>query len=446
MMKIGFIAMSGIRACDTELLELGLTLPGFVERSRQIASLPSLGLLTLAGMTPKRHDCRYIEIPDLYAEEGELEAFDLVAISSYSAQIDEAYELAMRYRASGTPVVIGGPHATALPREAQKYATSVVIGEGEPVWHQILEDAEGGNLKLFYDARNLEFDFSEAPMPAFELLDISKYNRLTVQTSRGCPHNCEFCAGSNLITSCYKQKPVEKVLAEIDRICGIWPHPFIEFADDNSFVNKAYWKELLPQLAGRNIKWFTETDLSVAEDRELLIMMKESGCAQVLIGLESPVEEELNGIEERTNWKHHRFSAYQDAIQTIQSHGITVNGCFIVGLDGQTPAIFDQIYDFVRQAELYEVQITILTPFPGTSLYTRLKESGRLVEPTNWKKCTLFDLNFRPQGMTADELRNGFHGLAVKLYSDEFTKWRRDTFKKQLRRQTREWKHHDKCA
>jgi radical SAM superfamily enzyme YgiQ (UPF0313 family) len=445
-MKIGFIAMSGIRACDTELLELGLTLPGFVERSKQVASLPSLGLLTLAGMTPNKHECRYIEIPDLHAESGALEEFDIVAISSYSAQIDEAYELALRYRALGTPVVMGGTHVTALPHEARKYATSVVIGEGEPVWLQILEDAENNQLKLMYDARQLTYSLADAPMPAFELLDISKYNRLTVQTSRGCPHNCEFCAGSNLITSCYKQKPVEKVLAEIDRICEIWPHPFIEFADDNSFVNKSYWKELLPELTKRRIKWFTETDLSVAEDPDLLKMMRKSGCAQVLIGLESPTAGPLNGLEQNSNWKQNQFDRYKEVICIIQSHGITVNGCFIVGLDGQTTEVFDQIYDFVRDAELYEVQITILTPFPGTVLYKRLKKTNRLIEPTNWKLCTLFDLNFRPSGMSEQELRAGFHGLAMKLYSDEFTKWRRDAFKYQLRNRTRNWIAKTKCA
>jgi len=432
-MKIAYIAMSGIRACDTELLELGLTLPGFVERSKQIASLPSLGLLTLAGMTPKHHDICYIEIPDLQMEKEELEPFDLVAISSYSAQINEAYELALRYRAIGVPVVMGGPHVTALPHEAQKYCTTIVRGEGEPVWLEILKDAEHNRLKLIYDARSREFDLADAPMPAFELLDISKYNRLTVQTSRGCPHNCEFCAGSNLICKHYKQKPADKVLAEIDRICEIWPHPFIEFADDNSFVNKAYWKQLLPELKKRNIKWFTETDISIAEDEELLGLMRESGCAQVLIGLESPTRDPLDGLELNTNWKQNRFAQYKDAIRTIQSRGITVNGCFIVGLDGQTPSVFDDIYAFVCDAELYEVQITILTPFPGTSLYERLKKSYRLIEPTNWKTCTLFDLNFRPLHMTGRELREGFHKLAVKLYADEFTQWRKDQFKQTLR-------------
>jgi radical SAM superfamily enzyme YgiQ (UPF0313 family) len=433
-MNLAFIAMSGIRACDTELLELGLTLPGFVERSKQIASLPSLGLLTLAGMTPKHHHIDYIEIPDLNAETDTLASYDLVAISSFSAQINEAYELARRYRAIGVPVVMGGTHVTALPHEAQKYCTSVILGEGETVWLDVLADAENHELKLIYDARKLDYDLSEAPMPAFELLDISKYNRITVQTSRGCPHHCEFCAGSNLICSHYKQKPADKVLAEIDHICKIWPHPFIEFADDNSFINRAYWKQLLPELAKRNIKWFTETDLSVAEDPELLTLMRASGCAQVLIGLESPTLDPLNGLELNTNWKQNRFARYKESIKTIQSHGITVNGCFIVGLDGQTTSVFDDIYAFVRETELYEVQITILTPFPGTLLYERLKQTNRLIEPTNWKKCTLFDLNFRPQNMTQEELRRGFHQLAMKLYSDEFTEWRRATFKKKLRR------------
>jgi len=428
------IAMSGIRACDTELLELGLTLPGFVERSKTIASLPSLGLLTLAGMTPEEHDVSYIEIPDLHATVGALEPFDLVAISSYSAQINEAYELAQRYRTNGIPVVMGGTHVTALPEEALKYCTAVVIGEGEAAWPDVLADAARGDLKPRYGSPDSGFDLADAPMPAYELLDISKYNRLTVQTSRGCPHKCEFCAGSNLISSRYKQKPIAKVLAEVDRICELWDHPFIEFADDNSFVNRAYWRELLLQLKERRIKWFTETDLSVAEDPELLQMMRESGCAQVLIGLESPTEEPLDHLEQGNNWKHDRFARYKESIRTIQSHGITVNGCFIIGLDGQTPAVFDQVYDFVREAELYEVQITILTPFPGTPLYDRLAKAERLVEPTNWQKCTLFDVNFRPLGMTGEALRLGFHGLAMKLYSDTFTQWRRDTFKQNWRR------------
>jgi radical SAM superfamily enzyme YgiQ (UPF0313 family) len=435
-MRIALIAMSGIRACDQELLRLGLTLPGFVERSRTIASLPSLGLLTLAALTPPEHEIVYLEVPDL-AQLHELpDGFDLVAISSYSAQIREAYELGRRYREHGVPVVIGGPHVTACPEEAAEFCDAVVLGEGEPCWIDVLNDCAAGRLSGRYDGRQRGYDLAEAPVPAFELLDIARYNRLTVQTSRGCPHACEFCGASVLLTDRYKQKPAAKVLAEVDRILQVWEHPFIEFADDNSFVDRGYWKDLLPELERRRIKWFAETDVSVSEDEQLLEQMRDAGCAQVLIGLESPVEAGLPGIELRNDWKHKRFHSYRQAIRTIQDHGITVNGCFVLGLDGHTADVFDAVYQFVRETELYEVQITILTPFPGTPLYARLQREGRLLEAENWDKCTLFDINYRPAQMTIEELSAGFKRLAVQLYSDSFTRWRRNAFKNRLRAAT----------
>jgi len=433
-MKIALIAMSGIRVCDTELLQLGLTLPGFVERSKTIAALPSLGLLTLAGLTPDSHEVHYIEMPERPPAEQVLEPYDLVAISSYSAQIDEAYDLARRYREQGVRVVMGGPHVTALPDEALPFCDAVVIGEGEPAWPEVVQDAAAGGLKQRYGSVQSGYCLADAPMPRFELLDIAQYNRLTLQTSRGCPHHCEFCASSVLLTNRYKQKPVAKVVQEIDRILELWKHPFLEFADDNSFVNHAYWKELLRQLKGRGLRWFTETDLSVAEDPELLALMKETGCAQVLIGLESPVDAGLHNLELRGDWKLKQFPRYQEAIQTIQSHGIMVNGCFVIGLDGQPPDIFDQVFDFVRESQLYEVQITILTPFPGTPLYDRLLSENRLIEPENWKKCTLFDINFHPTHMSVAELNERFKQLSARLYSEEFTAQRRRLFKENLRK------------
>ena len=435
-MKIGLIAMSGIRVCDEELLRMGLTLPGFVERSKVIASLPSLGLLTLAGMTPSYHEVHYIEISDLKASrstEETLDDFDLIAISSYSAQIKEAYQLADIIRDKGVPVVMGGLHVTCLPDEAKKHCDTVVIGEGELSWPQLVRDAESGKLKPFYGNREQEFDLNEAPMPAFEILDIDKYNRLTVQTSRGCSHRCEFCASSILLTKYYKQKPPEKVLAEIDKIRKLWEHPFIEFADDNTFVNKDYWKKVLPDISERKIRWFTETDISIAQDKELLKLMRKSGCAQVLIGFESPSVAALSGIEIKQNWKAKQLPAYKEAIKTIQSHGISVNGCFILGLDEQGPEIFNDVYNFVEDSGLHEVQITIQTAFPGTPLFKRLEEEGRIIEKNAWEKCTLFDINYLPNRMTTDELSEGFKKLGMDLYNEEFTTLRRRHFKEILR-------------
>jgi radical SAM superfamily enzyme YgiQ (UPF0313 family) len=432
-MRIGLVAMSGIRACDEELLRLGLTLPGFVERSKTIASLPSLGLLTLAGMTPSEYQCEYFEIEDIRKLDALPDGFDLVAVSTYSAQVQEAYELADRYRADGVPVVMGGLHVTALPEEAAEHCDAVVIGEGETAWRKVLQDAESGNLKGRYTAED-DFPLAEAPMPAYELLEPDKYNRLTVQASRGCPFQCEFCASSILLTGRYKQKPVDRVLAEVDRIRQLWRRPFLEFADDNAFVNKRYWKELLRGLKGRHVRWFAETDLSVHEDDELLGLMRESGCAQVLIGFESPVETGLPGLELKTDWKRKHWPQYREAVSRIQSRGIRVNGCFVLGLDGHTPEVFDQVHDFAVQTELFDVQITIQTPFPGTPLYQRLKREDRLLHDGRWERCTLFDINYRPQPMTVDELRAGFHRLAVELYSDEITQWRRENFNRKYLR------------
>jgi radical SAM superfamily enzyme YgiQ (UPF0313 family) len=432
--RIGFIAMSGIRARNQELLKLGLTLPGFVERSKVIASLPSLSLLTLAGMTPRPFEVEYTEIADLKSAPELPDRFDLVAITSLSAQINEAYKVADHYRALGIPVVMGGLHVSSLPDEALQHCTAVAIGEGEALWPEILADFQNAQLKRRYEqSPRGNFDLRAAPMPRFDLLDPGKYNRITVQTARGCPHRCEFCASSILLTPRYKTKPVGKIIAEIRAIKSIWPRPFIEFADDNSFVNTPHAKELLRALARENIRWFTEADLNVSRDEEMLALMRDSGCQQILVGLESPHVRSLDGLELNANWKARQQDRYKAAIARIQSFGITVNGCFILGLDGDTPAVFDGVLEFVRDSGLYEVQVTFLTAFPGTPLYTRLRREGRMIEENAWDKCTLFDINIRPRGMSVEQLHHGFLQLVKQLYCEEETQTRRRRFRDRLK-------------
>ncbi len=427
--------MSGIRACDPDLLKLGLTLPGFVERSQVIASLPSLGLLTLAGMTPAEHTVEYRDIPDHAAAQSLPDPtsgnVDLVAISSFSAQIFEAYAIVRHYSSHGIPVVIGGLHTTMLPHEAVAAGASAVVGEGELVWQQILNDANLGRMRPIYDAKATQagFDLAHAPLPAYHLLDMSRYNRITVQTSRGCPWQCSFCASSILLTTRYKQKPIDRVLREVDAIQTRWPRPFIELADDNSFINRAYWRQLLPELAARKIRWFTETDLSIADDPDLLSQIAAAGCKEVLIGFESPGPSGLDGLEMHANWKFKQWPRYRQAISTIQNLGIRVNACFVLGLDGHTTDTFDHVYDFVHDAAPFDVQITYQTPFPGTPLYANLKAQNRLTHDGQWNRCTLFDINYLPHPMSVTQLRDGFFDLASKLYSAPFTQWRRAQFR-----------------
>jgi radical SAM superfamily enzyme YgiQ (UPF0313 family) len=236
-----------------------------------------------------------------------------------------------------------------------------------------------------------------------------------------------------LLTPRYKVKPVGKVIAEIRAIKKIWVKPFIEFADDNSFVHREHYKKLLRELAKENVRWFTEADVRVAEDDELLGLMRDSGCQQVLIGLESPRRASLSGIELKNNWKLGQHDHYKTAIEKIQSYGVTVNGCFILGLDGDTPDVFDDVLEFVRDSALYEVQVTFMTAFSGTPLYERLKREGRILRGRAWELCTLFDINFQPKNMSVEQLQSGFLGLAKQLYSAEETHERRAKFKRMLK-------------
>ncbi|HEX6128240.1 MAG TPA: radical SAM protein, partial [Candidatus Limnocylindria bacterium] len=316
-MHIAFVAMSGVRAASEELNRVGLTLPGFVERSRVIASLPSLSLLTLAALTPDDFEISYHEVADIRTM-GELPTCDVAAIASYSAQIKDAYQLSERYRAMGVRTVLGGLHVTARPDEAARHADAIVIGEGELSWPALVADLRRGSLHSRYAPDGAEFSLADAPLPRFDLLEMDHYNRITVQTQRGCPWRCEFCAASIRLTQLYKVKPVQRVMDEIREVRRLWPRPFVEFADDNTFVNRRHSKELMRALIGEDIRWFTETDISVADDPELLSLMREAGCAEVLIGLESPTAAGLDGVELRRNWKRGRIGQYLEAIERIQ--------------------------------------------------------------------------------------------------------------------------------
>ena len=433
-MKIGLLAMSGVRAHDQELLALGLTLPGFVERSKVIAQLPSLGLLYLAAATPDGHDIRYYEAPADGQEPSETYECDLVAISTFSAQVNEAYAIADRLRAIGVKVAMGGLHVTVRPDEAQQHADYVILGEGENVWPAVVAAAENNGPPQFFDAKHFPpVDVRKLPVPRYDLLAGRSYNRFTVQTSRGCPWRCDFCASNVMLRQSYRKRPVAAVLRDIDAICRVQPRPFIEFADDNTFVDKTWGKQLCRRLIPYHLKWFTETDISLADDEELLALMRQAGCRQVLIGLESPGRSAVDGIELKTNFKARRAPQYADAVRRIQSHGITVNGCFILGLDDHTPDIFQDVLDFALETSLYEVQITVLTPFPGTPLYDRLLREGRLIEPQRWELCTLFDVNYHPARMSVRQLKEGLYWLGGQLYSRECTEARREGFFRQWR-------------
>jgi radical SAM superfamily enzyme YgiQ (UPF0313 family) len=431
--RVGLLAVSGVRVYNDRLIRLGVTLPGFIERARVIANMPSLGLLTLAAATPSGYDLTYLETPEFDAAALPLHTFDIVAISSFTAKADVMYAIADFYRAQGTTVVLGGLHCSLLPDEAAEHADAVVAGEGERLWPRVLEDWQQGALQRIY--RNASFrdvDLGQTRIPRYDLLDFERYNRIPIQTSRGCPLDCEFCAASKIFGG-YKRKPIENVVRELAAIKRHVEHPFIELADDNTFVDKRWSRALARAIAEAEVHWFTETDVSVADDPELLDLLAASGCRQVLIGFESPSVESLRGIEAR-DWKAHRRDQYPRAIDAIQSRGITVNGCFILGLDNDTPDSFEAVERFVVASGLREVQVTVLTPFPGTALYCRLRAEGRLLRERYWERCTLFDVNFVPRRMSVEQLEQGLEYLMGVLYTAEEVQRRRRLSLQAMRR------------
>ena len=398
-----------------------------------VATLPSLGLLTVAALTPDDVEVAYREIDEV-PPEGNLNFLIWSEFPRLAPKSTRPTPSPTVTAAPGFPVVLGGLHVSLMPDEAAEHADSVVLYGAEGAWPRLLEDFRAGCMKPRYEGRrDGVFEASWYAKPRFDLLGGRPYNRVTVQTSRGCPLNCEFCAASLRITSRFQQKPVDQAVAEIRAAMEETEHPFLELADDNTFINKKWGKEFLRAIIPLGLKWFTETDISVADDEELLDLLAESGCRQVLIGLESPNAQGLHGIDPH-NLKSKWCGRYLESIDKIQSRGVTVNGCFIVGLDTDTPEIFPRVKEFVDESRLIEVQITVQTPFPGTPLYHRLGREGRLLKERFWDRCTLFDVNFVPKHMTVEELEAGVRWLFREIYNErEFNRRKRhymDTVKK----------------
>lgn len=422
MPHVAFVPLTGLRVQAEEILELGMTLPGLRERAEALAALPALGLLTLAGMTPHPWTCSYHQAArpsDETVQEIVRLRPTLAALSALTASIDEAYLLSSALRGQGVPVVLGGLHATACPEEAIRHCDAVVVGEGEPVWSKVLEDAAHGRLEGVYRS-STPWDLGGAPLPRFDLVAARSLPRWTIQTERGCPFACDFCGASRLLGP-FREKPVERIRAElaaIQRANGSAPgdvsprHLWLELADDNTFAGRRDAEELLTALGESRARYFTEADWRIGERPELLRRLAASGCVQVLVGMES-VASSYSGM----GAKQADSDRVIDAVSAIQDAGVAVNGCFILGADGETDESIERLGRFIVESPLAEVQITLQTPFPGTALHRRLQQSGRLLENAGWRHYTLFDVTYRPTPLSVEQLRAGFARIVGEVFS-----------------------------
>jgi radical SAM superfamily enzyme YgiQ (UPF0313 family) len=412
MPHVALVPFTGFRVREEEMLALGMALPGLKRRAAAVAQLPALGLLTLAGLNPSHWTCSYHDA--VRADEALADAVmqhqpALVALSALTASVEEAYRFSALLRKQGARTVIGGLHATACPEEARRYCDAVVVGDGEPVWAELLADAESGALRPLYRA-TAPFDLSRAPVPRFELLGCGPRPRYTVQTQRGCPLACEFCGASRLLGP-HRLKPVANVARELDAIRELDPRPVLELADDNTFAGRD-GGELLDTLGAADARYFTEVDWRAGEVPGLPAKLAASGCVQVLVGIES-----LCFRHPGMGPKQAELPRITAALEAIQDAGVAVIGCFIVGADGETHDSLDRLACFIQSSPLADVQHTLQTPFPGTALRRRLEREGRLLPNRGWEYHTLFDLTYQPDVMSVGELESGFRDLARRVFS-----------------------------
>ena len=370
------------------------------------AGFARLNLPTLAALTPKEWE---VEILDARVTSVDYNArVDLVGITGFTAEIPSAYHIADNFRKKGVKVVLGGVHVSALPDEALQHADAVVIGEAELVWHKLLEDFKRSGLKQKYKADNL-CDMENMVTPRRDILNRKMYSGFnTLQATRGCPFNCDYCAVTAFFGHEFRVRPIDEVIAEIK---GFDTKEFF-FMDDNIVGRPKYAKELFQRLIPLKVIWGSQASITMAKDPELLRLYAESGGKYAFIGFESLSQKNLEKL--RKGWNS--AENYKEAIKKIHDAGINIIGSFVFGLDEDDKTVFKNTFEFIMDTNMDVAQFFILTPLPGTVTYSVLEKEGRIID-RDWAKYHTGEVVFQPKGMTINELQNGYYWIFRNTYT-----------------------------
>ena len=383
---------------------------------------PPIGLGIVAALTPESWK---VTLVDENWETFAYQEADLVGITAFTASANRAYEIAAVYRERGVPVVMGGIHASMCPDEALRFVDAVVIGEAEAVWPKVVADVETGRLRRVY--RGEWGDLTGLPRPRRDLFH-PNYMFASIQTSRGCPMDCEFCSVTAFNGRRYRRRPAEEVLEELASI----PQKMLFFVDDNII---GYGEESREQALaifrgmverGMDKWWFCQASLNFADDEEVLYWAGKAGCKMVFLGLEAEEADALEEVNKRLNLGR-GVESYDEAFQRIHRAGIAVLGAFIFGMDGDTSEKLRRRTDYMIRSGVDVMQVTFLTPLPGTRLFDRLGNEDRLLYtdfPRDWERYDMTEVLHRPHGMEQDVLSQMMRKCTRRMYAWPVLVWK----------------------
>jgi radical SAM superfamily enzyme YgiQ (UPF0313 family) len=372
--------------------------------------VPPITGIHLAAITPAEHEVRVFH--------QQIDPIDfntdatVIAISFFSGFALAAYNLAVEFRRRGKIVVAGGPHVTYCQEEALTYFNAIVIGEAENVWPALLRDIEQGQLQPVY--AGTPCDMTGLPTPRYDLLPNRFFIKKVIQATRGCPFSCSFCTVPSLNPG-FRLRPVEDVIrdASYDKFKYWWQRKIVWFWDDNLTIKRPYIRQLLKEMIPLKKWWLTQASMDIAKDPELLDLMKASGCIGVFLGIESFGVESLADA----NKKQNKIANYKNAVKEIRKRGIAVMAGFIAGFDHDDEQSIINMADQLMEIGIDVPFLSIMTPFRGTPVYTKLNEEGRILQDRNWNFYNGYNVAFKPKQINETQLLQSHRTLWKKSFS-----------------------------
>lgn len=379
------------------------------EMRHHTMDIPQLTLSLIAGMTPPEHEVDICE--EVYGDELNYDGnYDVVGITIMTQTCYRGYEIANEFKKRNVTVVFGGIHATCIPEEAIQYGDAVVIGEAEGgLWEQVLIDVKQKTLKPYYKHKVLP-DLQQISLPRRDLIRCKsgKFAVAPIETTRGCPYNCDFCTVSRFFGTKQRHKSMKHIIDEAESC----PQNYLFFLDDNITGSKEFAKELFKNLIPLKKRWVGQASINVSKDKEMMKLADKSGCKALLIGFESMTDSGLNRYRKSLK----SIQENVDAIKRLQDNNILTMASLIFGLDNDTEEVFDAANEFLVRSKTAFFQSCIVTPYPGTPVFERLKSEGRILTD-DWSKYDATKVVIKPTNFTPEFLLESANKLQEEIYS-----------------------------